>query len=89
MPHNKFRSALACVLEYLTPQEVMNLRAAREANKIVRSTLSAVSTRPQARTIDVIKLVSIFPNLSSIVYRHFLTNTEIKNNFRWYETTLT
>lgn len=30
------------------------------------------------------KLISMFPNLTQIIYRHMLTNTEVKNNFRTY-----
>ena len=84
MRHQNISSALACVFEYLTLQDVMKLRVAsnREVNKVIRLTLSAVSTRPNARNIKVTKLVSIFPNLSSIVYRHFMTDTDIKNSFR-------
>ena len=36
----------------------------------------------------MIKLVSVYPNLAQIVYRHFLSNTDIKNNFRMYSHSL-
>ena len=47
-----------------------------------------MDTKVNAKTIDVIKLTNIFPNLSEIVFRHFLTNTDIKNSFRNYSHSL-
>lgn len=74
----------------MTPKEVMLLRTAsnRQISREIRDTMSSVATHPEAKTINVIKLISIFPKLQSIIYRHFLTDTDIKNNFRMYETTL-
>ena len=81
--------ALQNIYSYLNPLEVVSLRLInRELNMIVRQTLSAIKTREDAQTIDVIKLVSVYPNLAQIVYRHFLSNTDIKNNFRMYSHSL-
>ena len=41
-----------------------------------------------AKTINVVKLISMFPNIEHILYRHFMTNMDVKNNFRMYSATL-
>lgn len=83
------KCALTSIYKYLDPMEIIYLRLLnREINMVVRQTLNTVNTRSSALTIDVIKLISMFPNLAQVVYRHFLTNTDIKNNFRMYTNTL-
>ena len=77
--------ALANIYKYLFPLEIVQLRLLnREINSVVRQTLNIVKTKESAQTIDVIKLISMFPNLAQILYRHFLTNQDIRNNFRMY-----
>ena len=83
------KCALASIYKFLPPMETIRLRLLnREINMVVRQTMDTIKTSVEAQTIDVIKLISMFPNLAKVFYRHFLTNTDIKNNFRMYQNTL-
>ena len=80
---------MSLIYSFLAPADVQKVRKLnRELSLIVRQSLEFVETKGTARTIDVIKLMHVFPNVSHIVYRHFLTELDIKNCYRMYTNSL-